>query len=157
MHTNHVDFKPIYIEIYRKSSMPSYFRVFWKEASHSCYFRLKGNIVRKTSNFENSNQQERKLTRLVFLFGYFIQSILNKIEMPQTHLPNLWLLLVLNWARYARCKSSMNTYQLNECKVWISPNTVWIFARLMIALQRLRNKTYIRRKSIRNYIFTALS
>ena len=65
--------------------------------------------------------------------------------------------VVLNWARYARCKSSMNTYQLNECKVWISPNTVWIFARLMIALQRLRNKTYIRRKSIRNYIFTALS
>ena len=32
-HTNHVDFKPIY----RKGSMPLYLRVFWKEASLSCY------------------------------------------------------------------------------------------------------------------------
>ena len=40
-HTNHVDFKPtLYICIetyYRKSLMPSYFRIFWKEASLSCY------------------------------------------------------------------------------------------------------------------------
>ena len=69
-------------------------------------------IVKKNcSNFENSNQLERKLASSFFiqllysypgpwfsLFrleretlgpGYFIQSILNKIEMPRTHLPNL--------------------------------------------------------------------
>ena len=39
MHTNHVDFEPIYIETYRKSSMPLHFRVFWKEALLTCYYR----------------------------------------------------------------------------------------------------------------------
>ena len=61
----------IYIETYGKSSMPSHFRVFWKEASLSCYFPAKGQYRKKNcSNFENSNQLERKLGS--FLFGYFI-------------------------------------------------------------------------------------
>ena len=45
-----------------RSSMPSHFRVFWKEASLSCYYRAKGRYRKKNcSNFENSNQIERKL------------------------------------------------------------------------------------------------
>ena len=80
-----------------RSSMPSHFRVFWKEVSFSCYCPVKGRSRKKNcSNSENSNQLERKLGSLsLFLFGYFIQRILNKIEMPRTHLPNLWLLLVI--------------------------------------------------------------
>ena len=55
----------IYIETYRKSSMPSYFRVFWKEALLSCYCRAKGWYrMKNCSNFESSNKLERKL-------GYF--------------------------------------------------------------------------------------
>ena len=42
--------------------------------------------TKRTGAPENS---DRSQTRLFFLFGYFIQSILNKIEMPRTHLPNL--------------------------------------------------------------------
>ena len=42
---------------------------------------LKGDVVRKNcSNFENSNQLECEIGSF-FLFGYFIQSILNKIEL----------------------------------------------------------------------------
>ena len=75
-HTNHVDFESIYIETYRKSSMPSYFRVFWKEASLSCYCRAKGRYRKKNcSNFENSNQLERKLGSFFYsatLFSQFL-------------------------------------------------------------------------------------
>ena len=38
-------------------AMPSHFRVFWKEASLSCYGRAKGRYHKKNcSNFENSKQ-----------------------------------------------------------------------------------------------------
>ena len=78
-----------------RNSMPSHFRVFRKEASLSCYCRAKGQYRKiNCSNFQTFNHLERK-PGFYFLFGYFIQSILNKTEMLRTQLPNLWLLLVL--------------------------------------------------------------
>ena len=50
------------------SSMPSHFRVFWKEASLSCYCRAKGQYRKKNcSNFETSDQLECKLSLFFFI------------------------------------------------------------------------------------------
>ena len=49
MHTNHVDLEPIYLETCKKSSMSSYFRVFFgRKPRFHVIVGLKGDIVRKT-------------------------------------------------------------------------------------------------------------
>ena len=61
-------------------------------SSHFCYVNVScdrtwWNCKQNCSNFENSNQLERKL-------GYFFYSATLFSQLPRTHLPNLWLLLV---------------------------------------------------------------
>ena len=123
-HSN-VNFEPIHIETYRKSSMPSYFRVFWSSLSgyrkpiksrrglgtvgrkdvipgesrnsmpldsgsfgrkprFHVIVGLKGGIVTKTVVISKTPTSYNAKSAL-FLFGYFIQSILNKIKKPRTH------------------------------------------------------------------------
>ena len=89
-----------------KSQMPGYCRAKGRhpERPAARYHRISGSfgrkprsyvivgrkcdIVRKTVLILKTPTRENANSAL-FLFGFFIQSILNKIEISRTHLPNL--------------------------------------------------------------------
>ena len=86
MHINHVDFEPIYIEKHiEKARCHCISGSFGRKPRFHVIVGVKGDIVRNAVVISKTPTSWNANLALFFIFRYFIQSILNKIEMPRTH------------------------------------------------------------------------